>query len=193
MKTRKCKCGRLLYKPHNSTIWPDKCPKCKMMDELNRKPEKNGKTGKTASKKKSPHSCAMNLADVWFSRYIRLKYSVVATDGTVLCKCIITGCMKPANEMDNGHCFSREYMATRYYEDNCRPQNRSSNRFSGEADHRTFEENLTREIGEEKFDELKRLSYTTIDATLLFFKEIAGKYKTLTNQLLKEKGAKKWW
>lgn len=95
--------------------------------------------------------------------------------------------------MDNGHCFSRKYMATRYHEDNCRPQNRSSNRFSGEADHRKFEENLMKEIGQERFDEVKRLSYTTIDATLLFFEEIAEKYKALTNQLLKEKGAKKWW
>lgn len=63
----------------------------------------------TAKKKKQ--------LDAIFSKYIRAKY---AKNGMVAC--YTCGAVKPISEMQNGHFISRSYLATRYLEENCRPQ-----------------------------------------------------------------------
>jgi len=159
------------------------------------------KTGKHTQKQnnglkrlKSAKTKSMNLADMWFSRYIRIKYHFqILTDGTVLNRCIITGTIKQAKFMDNGHCYSRENKLTRFEEDNCRPQNRSSNRFSGEADHYKFIANLTKEIGPERFNKIDELRKQSGIDSESYYLEQAEKYRLLTNELIKNLGAKKWW
>ena len=144
--------------------------------------------------KKTDRQKAMNKADMWFSRYIRIKYSFyISQSGDVMCKCIVTGVVKLAKNMDNGHCFSRRFKTLRYNEDNCRPQNRSSNRFSGEADHYRFIDNVKAEIGEEKFNELDRLRHEVGEDDETFNIQQANKYKELINTLLVQLKAKKWW
>ena len=144
--------------------------------------------------RKTPKQNARDNADLWFSRYIRCKYHFqILPDGTVLCKCIITGTVKEAKKMDNGHCFSRRFLLTRYEEDNCRPQNRSSNRFSGEADHYKFRDNLKKEIGEERFGRLDELRKQEGKDTVEFYRNQSEKYRKLVNELVKEKQIKKWW
>lgn len=145
-------------------------------------------------KEKTPRQKAMDLADTWFSRFIRIKYAVtIATDGTPVCKCIVTGKLMAANMLDNGHCFSRDFKLTRYEEDNCRPQNRSSNRYRGEADHYIFEKNLIAEIGQERFDRINDLRKQEGEDTEAFYKEQAEKYKREVNRLVKDLGVTKWW
>ena len=177
----------------NSTIKSKYCPHHTYVMLTSSVKSKNPAV-KTKPRKKSPKSRAMENADLWFSRYIRIKYSFkIATDGTVIDKCIITGTIKPAKEMDNGHCFSRAYLTTRYEEDNCRPQNRSSNRFSGEADHYTFIDNLTAEIGKDRFGRLDKLRRENGEDSVEFYRAMSDKYRKKTNELLKKIGAKKWW
>nr|WP_319268257.1 hypothetical protein [uncultured Draconibacterium sp.] len=136
----------------------------------------------------------MSNADLWFSRYIRIKYAFRIQDGSVFCRCIVNpGIIKLAQNMDNGHCFSREFKATRYCEDNCRPQNRSSNRFSGEADHYKFIENLTSEIGEERFAKVDELRKSVGEDNELFYRAQATKYRKLVNALVKQHKINKWW
>ena len=191
MSLKRCKCGNTIPVNRYSTIQAKKCPACTYAD-LYKKQSKQ----KTRFKPqiRSEKSKAMETADKWFSRYIRLRYHFkIATDGTVLNRCIITGTVKPANQMDNGHCFSRAFLTTRYEEDNCRPQNRSSNRFSGEADHYKFIDNLTAEIGEERFNRIDKLRRETGTDTTEFYKEQSEKYRKLTNKLIRELNAKKWW
>ena len=203
-----CGCGRNINRPFNSSIWPKVCISCqrvidnkKLMQQSSfkknsyvQKPTKYSKKNTSGKNVDSPKTKAMKLADKWFSRWIRIKHHrLIATDGTVFCKCIITGSIKAANLMDNGHCFSREFKATRYEEDNCRPQNRSSNRFSGEADHYKFRDHLMAEIGEERFNRIDQLRKENGENNIIFFKEQSDKYKKLTNDLLEELGAKKWW
>lgn len=85
-------------------------------------------------------------------------------------------------------------MATRYEENNCRPQNRSSNRFRGEADKKKFQDNLIREIGQEEFDRITKLAHSSeMKYGDIELKEIADKYRKLTNELVKKKGGNKWW
>lgn len=129
---------------------------------------------------------AMRLADMYFSRYIRVKYS---KDGK--CTCYTCGNIKPIKEVDNGHYQKREHKATRYNENNCRPQCKTCN---GNVKHNgkqvLFKENLILEIGKEKVDELDRLAKTSIKADTKFFKDIAEKYRIKLNELQKERGIK---
>jgi hypothetical protein len=145
------------------------------------------------AKGKSEKSKAMDLADSWFSRYIRIKYHYKIIGDEVYCRCIVSGTSENAKNMDNGHCFSREFKPTRFEEDNCRPQNRSSNRYRGEADHYKFIENLTKEIGDERFERINALRKETGEDNEAFYKEMACKYRKEVNRLLKELEIKKWW
>lgn len=151
------------------------------------------KIKKATTSRSKLRSNAMKNADKWFSRYIRIKYAFVIDNGIVYDKCFITGLIKRAEFMDNGHCFSRDFQPIRYDEDNCRPQNRSSNRYQGEKDHYKFRENLEREIGTERFERLDRLKNEQIDANLEHYEEIATKYRKKVNKLIREKNIIKWW
>ena len=64
--------------------------------------------------------------DKWFSLYIRWKY---AKNGYVRCyTCSVT---KPIGDMQNGHWIPRNVLATRFSEENCRPQCVACNMFQG--------------------------------------------------------------
>jgi len=202
------KCGSTFrWNPYNSTIKPKLCRLCynkSMLERSNlaarkwksqQKPDKYTIHTKNGGKAiKTPKQRARANADLWFSRYIRCKYHYkILPDGTVLCKCIISGIIKQAKNIDNGHCFNRAFLTTRYEEDNCRPQNRSSNRFSGEADHYKFIDNLKKEIGEERFNKIDQLRQSEGNDTISFYLEQAEKYRKLTNELVKDLKIKKWW
>jgi len=194
MNQNKCKCGRSIPQRYNSTIKAKKCPHCTYLDATSKAKGKKQSKGKTTSPGKSSKSKAMGTADKWFSRYIRIKYHFkILTDGTVLDKCIVSGTIKEAKNMDNGHCFSRQFKTTRYEEDNCRPQNRSSNRFSGEADHYKFIDNLKNEIGPESFERLNKLRREIGEDNEQFYKSKSEKYRKLTYKLISDLKVKKWW
>ena len=204
----KCKeCGReFRWIPRNTTIKPKICLIChnkKLLERanFNRKEKNNFKTGEYTPKGKNGRKVikttkqkAMHNADLWFSRFIRCKYHYkILQDGTILCKCYITGKIMEAKNIDNGHCFSRSFLLTRYEEDNCRPQNRSSNRFSGEADHYKFKDKLKEEIGEERFNRIDQLRQSEGNDTISFYQEQSDKYRELTNELVERFNIKKWW
>ena len=199
--TIKCACGRKIPQRFNSTIQNKQCPKCTLLnltsgdDKAVKKGLYDKKTTKsTGGRKKSSKSLAMDNADLWFSRYIRIKYSFQIQDGDVFCRCIVNpSIIKHAKHLDNGHYFSRGFQATRYSENNCRPQNRSSNRFSGEMDHPKFGDNLSEQIGKEAFDELNLMYRQLTMVSEEYFKEVANKYRNLVNELVKEHSIKKWW
>ncbi len=130
----------------------------------------------------------MWYADLYFSRYIRLKYS---KDG--YCTCFTSGEILPIKEIDNGHYMKREHKSTRYHEDNCRPQSKTDN---GDAKHNgkqvEFRVNLINEIGLEKVEAIEMLSKQSIKANHTFYKDIADKYRVKVNELQKEMGVKIW-
>lgn len=201
----KCACGKTIPQCAFSTIQPKKCPLCTYRDAYNKakdrrkksKFELSGKSdtnervkGKTILKKPKNY---LELADTWFSRFIRIKYGFTQ-QGEHFCRDIITGKIYLAKNIDNGHFYSRYHMATRYDECNCRPQNRSSNRFSGEKDKITFQKNLIAQIGQDEFDRITQLAHNSTmkygDSEL---KQIAEDFRKKTKELIKERNAKKWW
>lgn len=130
----------------------------------------------------------MKLADMYFSRYIRLKHSI---DG--FCTCYTCGAIKEIKEVDNGHYIKREHKATRYSENNCRPQCKICN---GDTKHNgkqiDFRDNLVRELGLKEVENLEILGKCTIKADGLFYKRIADEYRKKLNDLQKELNIKYW-
>ena len=191
----------------NSTIFA--CPLCEEQKRIQRSSDKikknnellgqssikTSKSSKNAlkSKKKTPRQKAMDRADKYFSIYVRISKAVKIVDGEVFCQDIITDKIYNAKKIDNGHLFSRKFKTTRYHIDNCWPQNRSSNRFSGEADHYLFKEIVIKKIGDDRFFIIDQLRKQTGSDTLEFYEEQASKYLKLINDLAEEKGIKKWW
>lgn len=201
MTNHTCKCGRLIPEPRNSTIWSKECPSCSMKTALKKKSCKseclsrfpkirtNDKVHKSIL---SDKSVLMKKADTIFSKYIRLKHSVII-DGNAYCRDIITNKLYSIKNIDNGHFISRGYFSTRFNEDNCRPQNRSSNRFKGELDKDKFENNLILEIGQERVDYLKWMKNQPGENTSSFFMVIIEEYNQKFKELLKIKNIKNPW
>lgn len=150
--------------------------------------EKEKKKQDREKKRELNTSAAMRLADTYFSRYIRLKHS---KDGK--CTCYTCGSIKDIKEVDNGHYLKREHKATRYHENNCRPQDKTCN---GDVKHNgkqaEFRINLVNEIGEEKVKKIEALSRTTIKANAKYYRDIADYYRQKVNELQKELGVKYW-
>lgn len=77
--------------------------------------------------KKKTISWLKKELDRVFSIFIRQKYA----DSNGMVRCYTCGVLKPIKEMQNGHFVSRIHLATRYDEDNCRPQCVGCNVFGG--------------------------------------------------------------
>jgi hypothetical protein len=78
--------------------------------------------------------------DAIFSKYIRAKYA----DNNGYVQCYTCSVKKPISEMQNGHWIPRNNLATRFSEENCRPQCVGCNMFNkGRPD--VFAVNLLKE------------------------------------------------
>lgn len=187
MKT--CNCGRPIPQRFNSTIQGKMCPACTL------KSLQKPKSGVHATGRKALGGGTnwMKIADLWFSRWIRISKAAAIIDGKVYVYDIINGKPYAAEDVDNGHFISRANLATRYDEDNCWPQNRSSNRFRGEADKWTYEQNLLEKLGREGYDALMDRSRRIVHIGQLEYKEIADLYRNKVNNLCKKHGIEKWW
>lgn len=183
-----CSCGRTIPSRTNSTIQNKRCPNCELKYHTgNKKIVAKNKPLEPKAKRKAK-SLAMDRADRYFSQYIRLKHCKIIDGQEPICKCIVTGRFKSIKKIDNGHYYSRKYLATRYHEDNCRPQNKSSNQWRGEADHEKFGENLLKEIGEQRFNVLIEIHNNPIPATEEHFDFIARYYRNKVNEIVRQLG-----
>lgn len=97
--------------------------------------------------------------DVIFSKYIRAKYPKICYT-----------CKKPAATLQCGHFVPRQYLATRWDEDNCRPQCVGCNIF-GRGQLLDFEENLIQEIGLKKVKQLKIARHQTLKLDRAWYEE----------------------
>lgn len=121
--------------------------------------------------------------DKVFSLYIRLRDTM--PNGYF--RCISCGQIKPFEQADCGHYFSRTHMSTRFYEDNCHAECRFCNRFK--ADHLDgYRDNLIAKIGKERFSLLKWRHNQARHYTDFELNETIGYYKILVDSLKKEKG-----
>jgi len=133
----------------------------------------------------------MDRADMWFSRYIRLKYAIDRS-GILICKCYTCGSVHAMKSTDNGHWQRRGYKTTRFHENNARPQCRQCNHYyQGKPE--VFERNLIKEIGIDAVNRLKELAFETGDDSEQFYREQSEIFRLKTNTLLKERNMKNPW
>lgn len=121
--------------------------------------------------------------DKEFSLFIRLRDAI--PNGYF--RCISCGQIKPFEQADCGHYFSRKEIATRFDENNCHAECRYCNRFK--ADHlEGYRENLIAKIGQQKFDLLKVKAAGTSKMSDFEYEQLIKYYKALNKKLRKEKG-----
>lgn len=180
MKEKLCECGKVIPHRYGSTIQMSKCPACTFKEVTEKAKSKSGK------------SSAMKTADMWFSRYIRMKYSFFDASGKeLLCKCYTCGRVKPIKSIDLGHYHGRGVKATRYHENNGRCQDVFCNRYKS-GNHTAFEKHLEEEVGVEAVEELKVLTRAYFKANEAFFRDAADKYRRLFHEQVKIKGVNPW-
>lgn len=127
--------------------------------------------------------------DTVFSLYIRLRDAM--PNGYV--RCISCGRIKPFEDVDCGHFFSRTHMATRFDEDNCNAECRFCNRMS--ADHIiSYQKNLVSKIGQQRYDRLNIKAHTTchwldseLEEKIRYYKEKVSQLSSLKGIRVKQK------
>lgn len=116
--------------------------------------------------------------DTVFSRYVRLKHA--DRSGNVTC----FTCKKLFHwkKIQNGHYISRNCLATRFDENNCRPQCWGCNGY-GRGKPLEFEEGLKRQLGDEFVEEMKRNRHSVTKLTEEWYREKISYYKKLVKEL----------
>ena len=122
--------------------------------------------------------------DKWFSLYIRLRE---ATDEGLV-QCFTCGNVNNYKVgMQNGHFMSRQFMATRYDEQNCQVQCVGCNMFKF-GEQFKFSLALDYKYGKGTAEELLHKSRQINKMSSKDFEEKISYYKLIVEKLLKEKG-----
>lgn len=138
------------------------------------------KKGEGSTRKSLPS--LIKRLDKEFSLYIRMRDS--RPYGFTAFKCISCGRIKPFDQADCGHYYSRTKMSTRFDEENCHAECRWCNRFS--ADHLDYyRENLIKKIGSAKFELLRLRSLSTKKWSAFELEYLIKYYKQLNKQFNK--------
>lgn len=114
------------------------------------------------------------MLDSIFSVYIRKKYA--DADGNVAC--YTCGKVLPWQHIQNGHFISRSYLATRWHENNCRPQDVGCNVF-GNGKPLDFEERLKKELGADYVENMKASRHQMLKLDRNWYIAEIEKYKQL--------------
>ena len=162
------------------------CPNCTLKknykkSSLQRAHKKTLKSPKIRTERQR----AIDRADSWFSRFIRLKYSV--EHGQILfCRCFTCGMPHNIKNIDCGHYINRGNHKVRWSTNNARPQCKRCNKWrSGE--HHKFEQHLIKEIGQSAVDELKQEANKIADFSTAEIREIAKVFRLEVRRIEKEK------
>lgn len=152
--------------------------------ESRKQTKKRPKVVKQANKKKSkPKSQSLaklkKELDRVFSLYIRYKYA--DQNGNLTCYT----CNKPGTPktVHAGHYVSRQYLATRWSEDNVRPQCPGCNLF-GNGKPLDFEERLKKDLGEKRVEEMKQSRHQVVKLDRQWYEEQIAYYKDLHQKQL---------
>ena len=110
--------------------------------------------------------------DKIFSQYIRWKYA----DSEGLVSCYTCEQVLPVKSIQNGHFISRKHYATRWDEDNCRPQCPGCNVFRYGEQYQ-FGKNLEEELGEEAVEEMRQRARGTSGFEREDYERMIAEYK----------------
>jgi len=127
---------------------------------------KTAKKGKNKPKKAKPKTQAWlkKELDRVFSIYIRQKYDK---------SCYTCG---KVGTLQNGHFVSRQYIATRWDENNCRPQCVGCNIF-GNGKPLDFEERLKKDLGPEFVEVMKKKRHLSMKLDRNWYRDQIDMYK----------------
>jgi hypothetical protein len=117
--------------------------------------------------------------DSVFSLYIRTKYADPAGNS----KCYTCGKWGTIKTMQCGHFISRQYLATRWHENNTRNQCAGCNLF-GNGKPLDFEENLKKELGSKYVENMKKSRHEVLKLDRNWYKEKIEHYKNLLHEKL---------
>jgi hypothetical protein len=123
------------------------------------------------------------IADTWFSRFIRLRYS----DDSGYCKCITCDTILFWKNMDCGHWVKRQHAGARFNEKNCHAQCRKCN-WLKQGNDEVYSKVIVEKYGQQTYDLLKSCERSSTKYTGLELKIIANEYKKKTMDLLQLKG-----
>jgi hypothetical protein len=102
-----------------------------------------------------------------FSLYIRGKYPPICYT-----------CGAQGKKLQCGHFIARSYLATRFEENNCRPQCVGCNIF-GRGKPLEFEENLKQELGDNVVEDMKKKRHTITILQPSWYEDQIAHYKKL--------------
>lgn len=137
---------------------------------INSKPLKVAKGSKSRTKTKTQAQLKKELDQI-FSIFIRKIHPA---------RCYTCG--KTEVKLQCGHFVSRSYLATRFHEDNCRPQCVGCNLF-GNGKPLDFEENLKKELGEEYVEDMKKSRHDSPKLDRHWYGEKIAYYKGRVKEL----------
>ncbi len=147
-----------------------KPPKAKKPRVVTKKVSK--KTTAPKKPKSKTQAQLKKILDSVFSVYIRKKYA--NSNGEVAC--FTCGKVMPWQHIQNGHFISRAYLATRFHEDNCRPQCVGCNVFGG-GKPLDFEDNLKKELSNDYVESIKKLRHSSVKYDRHWYIEKINQYK----------------
>lgn len=93
-------------------------------------------------------------------------------------RCYTCGAGGNPKTLQNGHFIPRQYLATRWEPDNCRPQCAGCNIW-GKGKFPDFEENLVKELGAERVKQLKDKRHELWKLDRTFYETEIARYKAL--------------
>jgi len=111
--------------------------------------------------------------DAIFSKYIRQIHPA---------RCYTCDALKHRKKLQNGHFVLRQYLATRWEEDNCRPQCFGCN-IRGKGMVLEFEERLIKELGAARVQELKDSRKILMKLDEAFYLRKISEYKEKVDKL----------
>ncbi len=127
------------------------------------------------AKKKTASKLRKDL-DKWFSLWVRISNS----DEYGMCTCFTCGSRKHWKEIQAGHFMSRRHMATRWHEDNVKPQCVKCNMYS-QGEQFKFAQALGLKLAN-KMQKLSITEYKLTTSDLMYYiQEYKDKVKELTS------------
>ena len=165
------------------------CPACTYKRHY-AKARLNPKNKIKKSKIRTPRQCAIDRADEWCSKYVRLINGKVFGN-TIVVECFTCGSWHDIKNIDCGHFINREIMPTRWEVNNLRPQDTHCNRYKS-GRHHQFEQRLIKDIGIEVVNELKEKANEIANYSIQEIREIAKTYRVAVRLKEKELGVKIW-
>lgn len=122
-------------------------------------------------------------ADMWFSRFIRLRDSKIFPDGERYSQCRTCIKLYHISDIENGHWIRRENWGTRFDERNCNAQGPCCNHFKGGAEH-AHEQYIANKYGKDMPEKLRVLAKNKkCKPTAGELEQIANHYQTKVTEM----------